>query len=225
MGNAGTTMDLADSIEISDERIVERVRQGEMALFEVIMRRHNRRLYRIARAIVGDDSEAEDVMQEAYVRAYANLEQFAGRARFGTWLIKIMTHEALARVRRRGRFVDLEEHMSVLESPSRGPEQTAADRELRAVLEQAVNALPEAFRATFMLRDVEGLTTAEAAACLDVPEETVKTRLHRARAALRRTLRVRVGESVQDIFPFGLERCDRVVTRVLARIRVATSRA
>jgi len=212
------------SAELSDESIVERVRRGDVALFEVIMRRYNRRLYRTARAIVGDDGEAEDVIQDAYVRAYANLEQFAGRARFGTWLTKITVHEALARVRRRDRFVDMEEHMSDLVSPWRGPEQAVADRELRPVLEDALNGLAEPFRAAFVLREVEGLSTAEVAACLDIPEATVRTRLHRARAALRRRLYAHMGEAIKTVYPFGFERCDRVVANVLARIRAARER-
>jgi RNA polymerase sigma-70 factor (ECF subfamily) len=207
--------------ELTDESIVERVRQGDVALFEVIMRRYNQRLYRVARAIVGDDSEAEDVMQDAYVRAYAHLGQFAGKARFVTWLTKIAAHEALARVRRRSRFVDMEDYMAVIEAPGRGPEQAAADSELRALLEKAISALPQPFRATFVLREVEELSTAETAACLDIPEETVKTRLHRARAALRQQLYARVDDARKAVFPFGYERCDRVVATVLARIRTA----
>ncbi len=221
MVNAEAGIDLERTAEFSDEYIVERVRQGELALFEVIMRRYNRRLYRTARSIVGDDGEAEDVIQDAYVRAYAHLEQFTGRARFATWLTRITVHEALARVRRRARFADMEDHMPVLAAPGAGPEQAAANAELRTLLEDALQALPEPFRAAFILRDVEGLSTAETAACLDIPEETVKTRLHRARAALRRQLYTRVGDGMQSIFPFGYERCDRVVANVLSRLRTA----
>ncbi len=215
--SAEPAVELSRSTEITDEYIVERVRQGELALFEVIMRRHNRRLYRAARAIVGDDSEAEDVLQEAYVRAYAHLDQFTGKARFATWLTKIAVHEALARLRRRGRLVS-EDQMDAFEAPGRGPEQVAADRELRGVLEDALSNLPEAFRTTFVLRDIEGLSTAETAACIGVPEKTVKTRLHRARAALRRDLSGRISDTVPAIFPFGDKHCDRVVAAVLARI-------
>lgn len=204
--------------ELPDESVVEKVRHGEVALFEVIMRRYNQRLYRTARAIVGDDAEAEDVVQDAYVRAYTNLEQFAGRAQFGTWLTKITVHEALARLRRRTRFVDMEGHMPDFASPWRGPEQMTADRELRSLLEDALQTLPPAFRATFILRDVEGLSTAEVAASLDIPEETVKTRLHRARAMLRSQLYTHVGDAMKAVYPFGFERCDRLVATVLSRI-------
>ncbi len=219
--SAQAAVELSRSAEITDEYIVERVRQGELALFEVIMRRHNRRLYRAARAIIGDDSEAEDVLQETYVRAYAHLDQFSGKARFATWLTKIAVHEALARLRRRGRLVSAEDQMDAFEAPGRGPEQMAADRELRGVLENALSNLPEAFRATFVLRDIEGLSTAETAACMGIPEETVKTRLHRAHAALRRDLSTRIGDALPAMFPFGDTRCDRVVATVLARIGAA----
>jgi len=202
---------------LSDEEVVEKVRQGEPALFEIIMRRYNQRLYRAARAIVGD-AEAEDVLQDAYVRAYTHLDQFAGRAKFSTWLTRIAIHAALARVRKSGRLVEIEDDMPQLESTARGPEKQVADRELADVLEAAVDALPPSFRTVFMLREVEGLSTAEAADCLDIPEETVKTRLHRARGLLRRSLYARLGQSATATFQFGFARCDRVVAAVLGRI-------
>jgi RNA polymerase sigma-70 factor (ECF subfamily) len=208
---------------LSDEEIVARVRRGETALFEVIMRRYNQRLYRAARAILRDDGEAEDVMQEAYVRAFAHLRQFAGRAAFGTWLTRIAVHEALARARRRGLF----------QSPGRegveGDDMTAfrsavdvekqvADRELGRMLESAVEGLPDPFRTVFVLREIEEMSTAETAAVLDIREETVKTRLHRARALLRRALYAGTREAAHEVFQFGFARCDRVVAAVLRRI-------
>lgn len=208
----------AGDLDVSDDAIVERVRHGDVALFEVLMRRYNQRLYRTARAIVGDDCEAEDVLQDTYVRAYTHLDQFAGRARFSTWLTKIAVNEALARVRRRGRFVDMEDIVTDLASPGRGPEQATADGELRTALERAIEMLSDPLRVVFVLRDVEGLSTAETAACLDIPDETVKTRLHRARGALRRSLLARTGEAATAAFHFGAARCDRLVARVLATI-------
>jgi len=202
---------------LSDEEVVDRVRQGEPALFEIIMRRYNQRLYRAARAIVGDQ-DAEDVLQDAYVRAYTHLDQFAGRAKFSTWLTRIAIHAALARARKTGRLVEIEDDMPQLESTARGPETQVADRELADVLETAVEALPPAFRAVFLLREVEGLSTAEAGDCLDIAQETVKTRLHRARGMLRRSLDQRLGESARATFQFGSARCDRVVAAVLATI-------
>ena len=206
---------------LSDEEVVARVRAGEVALFEVIMRRYNRRLYRAARAIVGHD-EAEDVIQDAYVRAYEHLDQFEGRARFSTWLTRIAVHEALARARRAGRLREFDENEieeTMRPSPSSSPEKRVGDRELASVLETAIEALPAPYRAAFMLRDVEEMNTAETAECLGIPEETVKTRLHRARALLRQALTREVGAAVRESFEFGFARCDRLVTRVLARIQ------
>jgi RNA polymerase sigma-70 factor (ECF subfamily) len=204
--------------ELTDEEIVARVRAGEKGLFEVIMRRYNRRLYRAARAIVGPD-EAEDVIQEAYVRAYAHLDQFTGRARFSTWLTRIAVYEAFGRVRRAGRLADagaIEETMAP--SPSGGPENRTARRELAGILERAIEALPVVYRTTFVMRVVEEMSTSETAVCLEIPEETVKTRLHRARRLLRDALARQVDGAVHEVFDFGLVRCDRLVARVLARI-------
>jgi RNA polymerase sigma-70 factor (ECF subfamily) len=202
----------------TDEDIVARVLGGETALFELLMRRHNQRLYRVARGIVGDDAEAEDVTQEAYVRAFQHLGQFAGRAKFSTWLTRIAVHEASARRRRRGRQTDVEESMPALASTAAGPEQRAADQELGRAIEAAMDALPAVFGAVFMLREVEGLSTAETAACLQINEETVKTRLHRARALLRNHITARIGTAARESFQFAGARCDRTVAAVMARI-------
>jgi len=202
----------------TDEDIVARVLGGETALFELLMRRHNQRLYRVARGIVGDDAEAEDVTQEAYVRAFQHLGQFAGRARFSTWLTRIAVHEASARRRRRGRHIDVEESMPALISTAAGPEQRAADQELGRAIEAAMDALPAVYGAVFMLREVEGLSTAETAACLEINEETVKTRLHRARALLRNHITARIGAAARESFQFAGARCDRTVAAVMARI-------
>ena len=185
----------ARNLPISDEEVVRRVRAGETALFEVVMRRYNQRLYRVARAILRNDAEAEDVMQQAYVNAYRHLDQFAGLARFSTWLTRIAVHEALARSRRRGRFDEQEtvdewngDAMDALKSPGPDPERQAFAGELRTLIESAIEALPEHYRAVFVMRDVEGMSTAESADCLDITEETAKTRLHRARMLLRDAL-------------------------------------
>jgi len=194
------------------------VRAGERSLFEIIMRRYNQRIYRAVRAITGNDGEAEDVMQDAYVRAYAHLDQFAGRASFATWLTRIAVHEALARRRHGKRFVDLDDVMPTLAFPGRGPEQRATDRELGATLQEAIDELPPSFRTVFVLREAEGLSTAETAESLGIPPETVKTRLHRARSLLRHRLWARAGRLSGGVFEFGAGRCDRVVAAVLARI-------
>jgi RNA polymerase sigma-70 factor (ECF subfamily) len=208
---------------LSDEQVVERVLAGETLLFEIIMRRYNQRLYRAARAILGDEAEAEDVMQEAYVRAYEHLAQFGGRARFSTWLTKIAVHEALARARRRRRFESMDAESDaeeVLAEPSHqpDPERSASDREIHRMVEDAVEALPEGFRAVFVLRAVEEMSVAETAECLDLPEETVKTRLFRARARLQKEIHRRTVAAVPQVYAFHLSRCDRVVAAVLERI-------
>ena len=211
---------------LSDEEVVERVLAGETALFEILMRRYNQRLYRVARAILTDDGEAEDVMQDAYVRAYAHLDQFAGRSLFSTWLTRIAVHEALARARRGRRLVRIEDpaprgesSMRDLRSTENGPEQHAIQRDLRSALEAAIGALPESYRSVLMLREVEGLSTAETAECLGISEALTKTRLHRARAAMRQEIESRSREVLTGSFSFHLSRCDRVVAAVFTRIR------
>jgi RNA polymerase sigma-70 factor (ECF subfamily) len=217
---------------LTDEEVVNRVLAGETALFEVLMRRHNQRLYRVARSIVRDDAEAEDVMQEAYVRAYTQLGQFEGRAQWSTWVTRIAVNEALARVRRRGRFVEtdvdgredglMESHEDPRARPPAGPEDQASARELSAFLERAVDALPDIYRSVFVLREAEELSTADTAAALGITEDLVKVRLHRARAELRRVLEQRVGFATREIYGFHLSRCDRVVERVMERIARVT---
>jgi RNA polymerase sigma-70 factor, ECF subfamily len=206
---------------LSDEEVVVRVLDGDKPLFEVLMRRHNERVYRAARAITRDDSEAEDVMQEAYVNAYAHLGQFDGRAKFSTWLTKIAVYEALARVRRKGRYEPLDDHSLerlMPTTPSPDPERQAFGRELAALVESAVDSLADGYREVFMLRDIEGLSTAEAAEVLDVSEDVVKTRLSRARHAIQQDLLDRTGAAAAAAFTFGQSRCDRVVAAVLARL-------
>ena len=162
--------------------------------------------------------------QDACVRAFEHLDQFAGRARFSTWLTRIAVHEASARLRRRGRQIDIEEIMPTFACAATGPKQRAADHELRQVIEDAVDALPEASGSVFMLREVEGLSTAETAACLDINEETVKTRLLRARALLRNHITARVGVAARETFQFAGARCDRTIAAVMARITSSRAR-
>lgn len=217
-------MTIAEAIEtlepIADEEVVRRVVAGDVALFEILMRRHNQRVYRAVRAVLRADDDVEDVMQQAYLNAYAHLRQFAGEARFSTWLTRIAVNEALARRRRGATFVqeDEEAAMQLIESSAPDPEQQASASELREVMEREVAALPDAFRAVILLRDVEGLSTAETADILGVSGEVVKTRLHRARAALRERLYRRAGVTLETIFAFGNARRDRVVTAVMAAI-------
>jgi RNA polymerase sigma-70 factor (ECF subfamily) len=218
----GSTLEVVNSEAWTDEEVVERVKGGNTALYEIIMRRYNQRLYRVARAILRDDAEAEDVMQDAYVRAYQHLDQFAGRATFATWLTRIAVNEALARVKLRKRIDQLDEEeengggfMGLTDAT---PEAAASTAETTQLLEEALLHLPEQYRAVVMLRDVEEMNTAETAAALDLTEENVKVRLHRGRLMVRNWLMERVGANCKSAFPFMGERCDRVVAAVFSRI-------
>ena len=219
-----TTEILEKSKALTDVEIVDRVRAGDLALYEVIMRRYNQRLYRVARAILHDDSEAEDAMQEAYVRAYTHLDQFAGRSTFSTWLTRITVHEALSRLRSRNRHpqVDVTEYDGEISMKITGrsldPEQNASTAQLKEFLEEAVLNLPESYRTVIMLRDIEELSTSETAEALDLTEENVKVRLHRGHGMMRNWLFERIGSKAKEAFPFMGVRCDRVVQSVFDRL-------
>jgi len=214
---------LTATATLSDEDVVQRVKAGETPLFEVLMRRYNQRIYRVARAVLKDDVEAEDVMQQAYINAFTHLDQFAERARFSSWLTRIALYEALSRRRRRHpvtAFDEMDESMTdPLTSGHADPERDAYAGELRAILEASIDMLPEPYRLVFTMRDVEGLSTAETAEGLEIGAEAVKTRLHRARAMLRRELFDRVGPSAASAYQFHASRCDRVVAEVLKAIK------
>jgi RNA polymerase sigma-70 factor (ECF subfamily) len=215
-----TGLHIEPTVELSDEAVVRAVLDGQIGLFEVLMRRYNQRMYRVVRGIVRDADEAEDIVQEAYLNAYAHLNQFEGRARFSTWLTKIAVYEALSRARRRGRFVGEGEgeEMTAIRTTEPDPERQAQVSELRALLEGAIDALPPAYRSVFLMREVEQLSTAETAECLDVSEDAIKMRLSRARAMLRADLMERVGATVPEVLRFDGERCDRIVRNVMARL-------
>jgi RNA polymerase sigma-70 factor, ECF subfamily len=218
-----------DTVALPDAEIVRRVCAGESALFEILMRRHNQRVYRAARAVVKDEAEVEDVMQQAYINAFTHLHQFEERSQFSTWLIRIALHEAFGRRRQMQRTEsmtgiqsnlgeDRGELMDTIASPQADPERQAYAQELNRVLEAAVDTLPETYRTVFMLRDIEGLSTSETGEGLGLGEEAVKTRLHRARAMIRRAVTARIGAVAAGTFQFQAPRCDRVVTAVFARI-------
>jgi RNA polymerase sigma-70 factor (ECF subfamily) len=217
------------AVDFTDEEVVQRVLDGDTALYELLMRRYNERLYRAARAITKNESEVEDVMQQAYVDAFANLRQFNGQSRFATWLTRIAINAAVACVRRNRRyepFADDDERVEQLEQPlAESPERLASAGELRELLEWAIDRLPDGSREVFVLRDLQELSTAETAHLLDVSQDVVKTRLSRARATLRRVLLGRTGGTVSDAFRFYRPRCDRVVADVLARIGARTPTA
>lgn len=213
----------ADASTMTDEDIVAQVLAGHTRLFEHLMRRNNRRVYRAARAIVRDDAEAEDVMQDAYVRAYAHLGEFEGRAHFSTWITRIAVHEALARVRRTRRHETLDslsEEQVMPRTAEPSPEQRVSDGEMRGLLERAIFALPEDFRIVFVLRAVEEMSGVETAACLGIPEDTVKTRLYRARSRLQEILLADLEPRVTSTFDFEAPRCDRVVGEVFRRLGI-----
>jgi len=216
----------AENLILSDEEAVSRVLDGDTAMFEVIMRRYNQRLYRVARSILRNDAEAEDVMQDAYVRAYRHLDQFEGKAKFATWLTRIAVHEALARKRRSARFEEPDaaaeqkgDPMDQFASSLPSPEQQASNAELRSLLETTIEELPESYRTVLMLRDVEQMSISEAAEALQISEENVKVRLHRARAMIRKNLYARAGVEGTATFQFNAVRCDRVVKNVFERIQ------
>ena len=227
--NKDQTIGQTDSKGLSDEEIVERLRFGEKPLFEILMRRYNQRLFRISRAILGNDSEAEDVMQEAYVRAYTHLHQFDGRAKFATWLTRIAVHEALARVRHRHRLVEIDADSAFDESTMKyksttlNPEQELMARTMSIVLETAIDALPPIYRSVFMMREVEGLSTVETAECLTISEDTVKVRLHRARSLLRKDIYAQTGAATASAFQFLGARCDRMVAAVFEKVGLSQS--
>jgi RNA polymerase sigma-70 factor (ECF subfamily) len=208
----------------TDQDVIAQVLAGNTALFELLMRRYNERLFRVARAIVRDESEAEDVMQQAYVNAYTHLSQFNGTAQFSTWLTRIAVHEALARVRRQGRYEALDDddnldaELVMERTTTFDPERLASSGELRGLIEASIDTLPDGMREVFMLRDIEGLNTLETASCLDVSEDVVKTRLSRARATLRRAILDRTGTTMPEVFRFYRPRCDRVVAAVLQQL-------
>jgi RNA polymerase sigma-70 factor (ECF subfamily) len=207
------------SAQLGDEEIVDRVRGGDIASFELLMRRYNQRLFRIARSVCGNDSEAEDIVQEAYVKAFANLHQFEGRSSFATWLTKIALYEALARRRAQQRLpvapIDPSDCMTNIVSEA--PEE-ASRHELGNLLTRAVDALPEELRTVFMLRAVEELSTQETADCLDLTPENVKVRLHRARAQLCSWIDRQIGAESRQLYMFDGERCDRIVAGVMKRV-------
>lgn len=213
-----------------DPDLVRRAAAGEVAAFESIIRRHNRVMFRAARSILRTDAESEEVVQEAYLKAWRALPSFRGEAKLSTWLVRIAMNEALARARRRSAEVvpfapaglrppsQEQEAVEDPPDPAHGPEQAALLREMRRLVEARIDALPAQFRIVFMLRAVEELDVDEVALLLQVPPATVRTRFFRARSALRESLARDVDFAIEDAFGFAGERCDRIVRAVLAAI-------
>jgi RNA polymerase sigma-70 factor (ECF subfamily) len=220
----------ASACPFSDEEVVARVEAGDTALYEVLMRRYNQRLFRVARSILRDDDEAADVTQDTWVRAYASLYQFAGKAMFSTWLTKIAVNEASSRLRKQKRFqrftADSNQKgadMAFVTCSDPDPEQQTLSREAISLLEQAVDTLPDTYRSVFVCRQIENMSTAETAACLDLTEENVKIRLVRAHRMLRNEFYARAGATSSRAFEFMGGRCDRVVRNVFSRLRLSNS--
>jgi RNA polymerase sigma-70 factor (ECF subfamily) len=221
-----------DYAALDDDRLVEGARNGEAAAFRAIMKRHNRRLYRVARGVLGDDAEAEDVVQEAYVKGFQNLRSFRGDSTLATWLTRIALNEALSRRRRRRPMVDFNDldtfdeqrEARVLIFPGAradsNPETETSRVQIRRLLEQAVDGLPEAFRVVFVMRDIEQMTIEETASQLEIRPETVKTRLHRARRLLREALQAKLGSVLDDAYAFDGTRCERMTDVVLQRLHL-----
>jgi RNA polymerase sigma-70 factor, ECF subfamily len=218
--------------DLGEAEIVALARERNGEAIRALMQRCNRRLYRAARGILGNDSEAEDVVQESYFRAFTNLDSFRGDSSFSTWLTRIAINEALSRKRRGVTTVELSaiEHQQaspgqVIQFPMMhqelDPERGVAQREIRRILERAIDALPSAFRAVFVLRIVEGLSLVETSDLLGIKIETVKTRLHRARSLLKKAIDHQLVSALSEAFPFAGTRCERITDRVLQRLNIS----
>ena len=215
---------------LADERnLVERAESGDQSAFRAIMEQNNQRLYRVARAVMKDDTEAEDVVQETYLRAFFNLSKFRGESSLTTWLTRIALNEALGRKRKQRAMVTLETvetaqqtSAQIIQFPAMNtetdPERSAAQNEIQRLLERAMDALPEPFRVVFVMRDVEEISIEEAATHLGIRPETVKTRLYRARRLLRQSLGGQLASTLKDTFPFAGARCARITEAVLSRL-------
>lgn len=211
-----------------DAELVRRALARDDTAFRTIMERNNRRLYRIARGILRNDAEAEDVVQEAYVNAFTHLDGFRGDSSLATWLARITVNEALGRLRRERPAVDLDtfeaqrNEAQIIQFPqtvaSDDPERTMAQREILQLVERATDNLPEIFRIVFITRVIEGMSVEETADLLGLRTETVKSRLHRARRLVREQLDKQIGPVLMDAFPFAGRRCERMTNAVMQRL-------
>ena len=210
-----------------EQALVRRVAAGDRTAFELLMRSHNRRLFRLARATLRNDAEAEDALQEAYLAAYRSIGQFRGDAALSTWLSRLVLNECLGRIRRQARRDNVIPMLSMqadteldamATSETDSPEKALERAEMRAMLERKLDELPETFRTVFVLRCVEEMTVEETACCLDIPEATVRSRHFRARSMLRESLAQEIDFAQRDLYEFGGVRCDRVVREVLLRL-------
>jgi RNA polymerase sigma-70 factor (ECF subfamily) len=217
----------APRADAPDAELAERVAGGETAAFETLMRRHNRMLFRTARAILRDDAEAEDALQEGYLQAYQAIGSYRSEAKLSTWFARIVANESLMRLRKRTRraaIVPMQasaaEHLNEIPDTDmdKTPERAAQRSEMRRLLEVQIDALPDDYRTVFMLRAVEEMSVEETAAVLQIPQATVRSRLFRARSLLREALATKIDLAVEEVFAFAGERCDRIVANVMRRI-------
>jgi len=209
--------------QLSDKEVLIRVLSGEKALYEILMRRHNQTLYRAIRSYLQQGEDVEDAMQETYLKAFAKLDQFKGESAFSTWLVRIGINEALQQLRRSRMLrvhadpdVRLDQIGQLPDREQMNPEQRTIHGEQRRLLEQAMDKLPANYRAVYMLRDVEGMSVADTAHCLELSESNVKVRLHRAKDMLKETIWKYHAEA--PAFEFGSAHCDRLVESVMAQI-------
>jgi RNA polymerase sigma-70 factor, ECF subfamily len=214
--------------DLNDAELVRRALTADPEAFRAIMQRHNRRLYRIARSVLRNDSEAEDAVQETYIAAFSHLASFRGESSFASWLSRIVMNEALGRLRRKPAATDFTpietvpdaEIIQFPSSATNDPERTMAQRQILQLVEQATDALPEVYRIVFVTRVIEGMSIDETAGLLGIKPETVKTRLHRARRLVQEQLNKQIGPLMLDAFPFAGRRCERLTERVVARLRL-----
>jgi RNA polymerase sigma-70 factor (ECF subfamily) len=227
-----TRIEMLSIDEQNDGDLVRAARANEPGAFRSIMRRHNQRLFRIARGVVRDDSVAEDVVQEAYMRAFQLLESFREESSLSTWLHRIVLNEALGRLRKTARRREISlpadgAGAEILQFPQGAapddPEKAMAQRQILRLVEDATDELPDSFRLVFIARVIEGMSVEETAELLDIKPETVRTRLHRARDLLRRQLDKRIGPVLLDAFPFAGRRCERLTDAVMKRLGLAES--
>jgi len=205
--------------ELSDEQVIAEILSGKKQLFELLMRKYNARLYRVAMSIVNNDAEAEDIMQVAYIKAYEKLSSFEQRSTFGTWITRILINESLGRLKKQKRFVTMaEDHGRPDTGAAQNPDRKLVNKELRMALEHAMLQLPEKYRLVFVLREVEDLSIAETVDTLGITEANVKVRLNRAKTMLRDSLSSHYKND--GIFEFHLSRCDRVVNAVLQKLGI-----
>ena len=227
-----TRKQAAASATLDDAELVARIRARDADAFRTVMQRYNQRLYRVARGILRNDGEAEDAVQEAYVRAFSHLADFRGESSLATWLTRIVMNEALGRLRSQRRTVERggsalnASEAEIIQFPLAGkaddPERTLAQREILNLVQKITDELPDVYRIVFMTRVIEGMSVEDTAELLGIPPETVKTRLHRARRLVREQLDKQIGPVLMDAFPFAGRRCERLTTAVLQRFDLQT---